>query len=279
MQYLFASITINPYSEMAADCLSSFLGEINFDTFEPTEDGIKAYIPKNLFDEEALQSVLNDFFLPVSLAYTVEELENKDYNEQWEKENFDPILEREFGIKLDPRMAFGSGSHETTHQLVSLLMQMDFSGQTVLDMGCGTGVLGIAMAKSGAEKVTAIDIDDMSVENTKLNFSLNFGESLSSDDDSSEQTSSVSPKLTAITGDADAIEGMFDTIVANIFKSILLRDMPIYLQHLVQGGRIIFSGFYTSDAPDMINAAQGYGLTLKQQMSDNDWCVLVFSKG
>lgn len=263
MQYLYAQITITPYSEDAADCLSAVLGEIGFDTFEPTDNGIKAYIPKDSFDEAELKDALDNFFFPVSLSYTMEELENKDYNEQWEKENFDPILEREFGIRLDPRMAFGSGSHETTHQLVSLLMSMDFTSQRVLDMGCGTGVLGIAMAKGGAEHVTAIDIDDMSVENTKLNFSLNF-------------TAADQVQLNAITGDASAIDGQFDTIVANIFKSILLRDMPIYLSHLTSGGSIIFSGFYTSDAPDMISAAKGYGLTLKQQLSENDWCVLVF---
>lgn len=262
MQYLFANITINPYSDEAADCLAALLGEIDYDTFEPTDSGLKAYIPKNLFDEQSLQSVIDEFFFPVALSYTVEELENKDYNEQWEKDNFDPVLEREFGIKLDPRMAFGSGSHETTHQLVTLLMSMDFTGQKVLDMGCGTGVLGIAMAKQGASHVTAIDIDDMSVENTKLNFSLN----------------NLPVELTAITGDASSIEGTYQTIVANIFKSILLRDMPVYLEHLAPGGTIVFSGFYSDDAPEMIASAIQHGLTLIDQCSQNDWTVLRFTK-
>lgn len=262
MQYLFANITINPFSDEAADCLAALLGEIGYDTFEPTDSGLKAYIPKNLFDEQSLQSVIDEFFFPVALSYTVEELENKDYNEQWEKDNFDPILEREFGIKLDPRMAFGSGSHETTHQLVTLLMSMDFTDQKVLDMGCGTGVLGIAMAKRGASHVTAIDIDDMSVENTKLNFSLN----------------NLSVELTAITGDASSIEGTYQTIVANIFKSILLRDMPVYLEHLASGGTIVFSGFYSDDAPEMIASAIQHGLTLIDQCSQNDWTVLRFTK-
>lgn len=261
MQYLFADITINPNSEDAQDCLAALLGEIGFDTFESTDEGLKAYIPENQFDEQNLKSVIDDFFFPVKLSYAMEELENKDYNEQWERENFDPVLEREFGIKLDPRMAFGSGSHETTHQLVSLLMSMDFSHQNVLDMGCGTGVLGIAMAKGGAEHVTAIDIDDMSVENTKLNFSLNGFDN-----------------LTAITGDAASIEGTYQTIVANIFKSILLRDMPTYLAHLAPGGNIIFSGFYTADIPQLTAAAQQLGLTLIDQRSQNDWAVLCFEK-
>lgn len=261
MQYLYADITITPFSEEATDCLGAVLGEIGFDTFESTEKGLRAYIQKDLYDESALASLLDDFFLPVTITYEMQELENKDYNEEWERENFDPVLEREFGIKLDPRMAFGSGSHETTHQLVSLLMTMDFKGQQVLDMGCGTGVLGIAMAKNGAEHVTAIDIDDMSVENTRLNFSLNG-----------------LTNLTAITGDASSIEGTYQTIVANIFKSILLRDMPVYLQHLDDKGTIIFSGFYTADAPDLIDAAEKQGLKLQRQQSENDWTVLIFNK-
>lgn len=260
MQYLYADITITPLDETATDCLSAVLGEVGFDTFETTENGLKAYIQKELFDETIFASTLEEFFLPVTLAYQIKELENKDYNEEWERENFDPILEREFGIKLDPRMAFGSGSHETTHQLVSLLMSMDFSQQKVLDMGCGTGVLGIAMAKGGAEHVTSIDIDDMSVENTKLNFSLN----------------GIS-NFTAICGDASAIDGSFTTIVANIFKTILLQDMPVYLRHLAANGTLILSGFYTSDVPDLVSAAEEQGLTLVKQLSENDWTVLVFS--
>lgn len=260
MQYLFANISISPYSEDATDCLSAMLGEVGFDTFEPTEQGVKAYIRKDLFDESQLKAVIDDFFFPVALSYEVEELENKDYNEQWEKENFDPVLEREFGIRLDPRMAFGSGSHETTYQLVSLLMSMDFTGQNVLDMGCGTGVLGIAMAKGGAEHVTAIDIDDMSVENTRLNFSLN----------------DIS-NLTAVCGDASVISGEYDTIVANIFKSILIHDMPIYIRHLAPGGTIVFSGFYTEDVEEMVSVATNHGLILQKRLSKNNWAVLVFS--
>ncbi len=262
MQYLFANITIEPYSEVAADCLAALLGEVGYDTFEPTATGLKAYIPQALYDSDALDGVVGSFFMPVDLTYTIEQLENKDYNEQWERENFDPVLEREFGIRLDPRMAFGSGSHETTHQLVGLLMSMDFDSQDVLDMGCGTGVLGIAMAKRGARHVTAIDVDDMSVENAKLNFSLN----------------GLADRLLALTGDASAIDGSYQTIVANIFKSVLLHDMPVYCEHLAPGGTIVFSGFYTADVPDMLNAAARHGLKLIDKRSDNDWAVLRFEK-
>ena len=280
MEYKFADISISPYSEEASDCLAAMLGEIGFDTFEPSETGVKAYIQSELFDEAQLKAVIADFFLPVSITYSMHELENKDYNEQWERENFDPVLEREFGIRLNPRMAFGSGSHDTTHQLVTLLMSMDFEGQKVLDMGCGTGVLGIAMAKRGAAKVTAIDIDDMSVENTKLNFSLNFPSVILSYDNTVSQTSGLpaAPELAAITGDASSIEGTFHTIVANIFKSILLRDMPVYIEHLAFGGTLVLSGFYSADAADLIDAAMAQGLMLQGQSSQNDWTVLIFRK-
>jgi len=265
MTYLYLDIDITPFCDDYADILSSMLAEIGFDTFEPVDTGIKAYVQKDLFDEQCLLSTLGSFFIEgVTFSYTIHEMEDKDYNEEWEKANFDPILEREFGIRLDPRMAFGSGSHETTHQLVTLLMERDFTGQKVLDMGCGTGVLGIAMAKCGASHVTAIDIDNMSVDNTILNFSLNF-----------EACDSI---LTAICGDATKIEGQFDSIVANIFKSILIRDLPVYVEHLNEGGTLVMSGFYTADAVDIIDAATSLGLSHVESREDNDWTVVVFHK-
>ena len=161
MLYLYASITVTPYSETTCDVLIALLGEIGFDSFEVTDTGIKAYIPKEQFDEASLQSTLDDLFIPdVTCTYTLHDLENKDWNAEWEQNSFDPILEREFGIRLNPRMAFGSGSHETTYQITSFLLQQDFTAQRVLDMGTGTGVLGIAMSMRGAQEVVAIDIDE-----------------------------------------------------------------------------------------------------------------------
>ncbi len=172
MLYLYASITVTPYSETTCDVFTALLGEIGFDSFEVTDTGIKAYIPKEQFDEASLQSTLDDLFIPdVTCTYTLHDLENKDWNAEWEQNSFDPILEREFGIRLNPRMAFGSGSHETTYQITSFLLQQDFTAQRVLDMGTGTGVLGIAMSMRGAQEVVAIDIDEFSVENARENFS------------------------------------------------------------------------------------------------------------
>lgn len=259
MLYLFADITITPYSEAACDVLTAMLGEIGFDSFEMTDTGIKAYILKESFDEESLNTTLNDIFMPdVAISYTLHELENKDWNAEWEQNSFDPILEREFGIKLNPRMAFGSGSHETTYQITSLLLKEDFSSQRVLDMGTGTGVLGIAMAMRGAEEVVAIDIDEFSVENAKENFALNHIKNVS-----------------VLLGDASAIQGTFQTIVANIHKNILTADMPTYIQHLSPQGTLILSGFFTEDVPEMEQAAHKNNLTISKVVELNNWAVMV----
>lgn len=268
MQYKYADITVTPFSETAVDILSAMLGEIGFDSFEETETGTKAYIIEEMLNEEALVQTISNFLLPdTQITYTIHDLENKDWNAQWEQEHFDPILEREFGIKLNPRMAFGSGSHETTYQITSLLLSMDFTGQRVLDMGTGTGVLGIAMAKAGAKEIVAIDVDEFSVENAKENFSLNSIESIES----------VS-KAEILLGDASAIEGTFDTIVANIHKNILKTDMHTYVEHLSDNGAIIFSGFYHDDIPEMVEAAEAHSLTLVSSHEKNDWAVLLFKK-
>ena len=259
VQYLYADITVSPYSEATCDVLTAMLGEIGFDSFEMTDTGIKAYIPKELFDEEALRQTLDDIFIPdTTFPYTLHELENTDWNAEWEQNSFDPILEREFGIKLNPRMAFGSGSHETTYQITSLLLKEDFTAQRVLDMGTGTGVLGIAMAMRGAQQVVAIDIDEFSVENARENFALN-------------NINNVEILL----GDASAIEGEFNTIVANIHKNILKADLPTYLQHLSPQGTLILSGFFTEDVPEMEQVAQQHNLSVTRTVALNNWAVML----
>ena len=262
MQYLFADITITPYSEAASDILTAMLGEIGFDSFEQTDNGLKAYIPKEQFCESCLNDTLDDICIPdVAFAYSIHQLEDKDWNEEWEQNGFDPILEREFGIRLNPRMAFGSGAHETTHQITSLLLDEDFTGQRVLDMGTGTGVLGIAMAMRGARQVVAIDIDPFSVDNAQENFALNHINNVE-----------------ILLGDASAISGTFGTIVANIHKNILTADMPAYVQHLAPGGTLFISGFFTDDVPDLKTVAQQNKLSVESVVEQNGWAVMRLHK-
>ena len=262
MQYLYSDITVSPYSETACDVLTAMLGDIGFDAFEMTDTGIKAYIPQNLYNEDLLKTTLAEIFLPdISFSYTLHSLENKDWNAEWEQNSFDPILEREFGIRLNPRMAFGSGSHATTYQITSLLLQQDFTHQRVLDMGTGTGVLAIAMAKRGAQEVVAIDIDPFSVENAQENVSLN-------------NINNVHVRL----GDASAIEGIFHTIVANIHKNILTADMPTYVEHLNTSGTLFISGFFTEDVPDMQRVAEANGLRVLHTFEKEHWAVMQLIK-
>lgn len=258
MRYIFADITITPYSEAASDILTAMLSEVGYDSFEQTNNGIKAYIQRDSFCQSCLDATLDDICIPdIEFTYSIHELEDKDWNEEWEHNSFDPILEREFGIRLNPRMAFGSGSHETTYQITSLLLSEDFSNQRVLDMGTGTGVLGIAMAMRGAKQVVAIDIDPFSVENAKENFSLN-------------NTNNVEILL----GDASAIQGQFETIVANIHKNIIIADLPTYTQHLSPHGTLFLSGFFTADIPDIQKAASANKLSVVQTTEKNDWVVM-----
>lgn len=262
MLYLYADITVTPYSEATCDVLTALLGEIGFDSFEVTDIGIKAYIPKEQLNEASLQATLDNLFIPdVTCTYTLHDLENKDWNAEWEQNSFNPILEREFGIRLNPRMAFGSGTHETTYQITSYLLQQNFIGQRVLDMGTGTGVLGIAMAMRGAQEVVAIDIDEFSVTNALENFALN-------------NINNVSVLL----GDALAIKGKFQTIVANIHKNILTADLPIYVEHLASHGILILSGFFVDDVPAMTRAAEQQHLTIKQILQRNNWAVLILKQ-
>ena len=262
MKYLYAEITIKPFSEDTADVLCAMLGEVDYDTFETTETGVRAYIPEAKFDEDSLKSVLDTFPIEgTEFTYTINELENKDWNEEWEKSSFSPVLEEKFGIKLNPRMAFGSGQHETTFMLTEYLMSRKLDGMRVLDMGCGTGVLGIAMAKSGAKEVVAIDIDDMSVANAKENFELNGITNVS-----------------VLHGDASAIEGHFDMIVANIHKNILLKDMPTYVKHLTTGGYLLMSGFFSDDVSAISDAAKSYGMSVCDVLTNNNWSAVVVKK-
>ena len=268
MRYIFADITIMPYSEAASDILTAMLFEVGYDSFEQTNKGIKAYIRQDSFCQSCLDSTLDDICIPdIDFTYSIHELEDKDWNEEWERNSFDPILEREFGIRLNPRMAFGSGSHETTYQMTSILLSEDFTHQRVLDMGTGTGVLGIAMAMRGARQVVAIDIDPFSVENARENFALN---GISLNNINLDNTS----KVEILLGDASAIQGQFDTIVANIHKNIIIADLPTYTWHLSPKGTLFLSGFFTEDIPDIQEAALANRLSVIKTSERNGWVVM-----
>ena len=230
MKYFEVTFTTEPCNEIVTDVISAMAGEIGFESFVEWEKGVQAYIQQSLFDEEALKGMVADFPLPdTSITYTIQEAEDKDWNEEWEKNFFQPIVigdrccihstfhkdtpKTEYEILINPQMAFGTGHHETTSSIICELLDADLQGKSVLDMGCGTSILAILASMRGANPVTAIDIDDWCVNNSRDNIALNG-----------------ITNITVELGDANLLEGRapFDVIIANINRNILLADMPQY---------------------------------------------------
>ena len=299
MKYYEVTFTLNPYSTDACDILAALAGDAGFETFMETETGLTGYVQQAFFDEAALQEALADFpFEGVSIGYDVREAEDKDWNEQWEQEGFEPIVvnseqrivnsekgyaivihdgrhlpeslsEDTIAIEIDAKLAFGTGTHETTRMVCSALLSYlspltsHLSPLKVLDCGTGTGILAIAALKLGAKEAIGYDIDEWSVDNARHNAVIN----------------QVDDRFTSLLGDAGIlkdIEGRFDLVMANINRNILLADMPLMHQKMAPGARLILSGFYTADIPMLTEKAQSLGMTLIAQDEDNDWACLVF---
>ena len=289
MKYYEVEITITPCSQDARDLLSALSAEAGFETFEETPTGLLAYVQQSLFDEEALKNVILDFpIADTHIIYNVREAEDKDWNEQWEQEGFEPIEVKSqkedgrgiiihdgrhlgnlqfdhllFTIEIDARLAFGTGTHETTRMICATLLDMDLKGKRILDCGCGTGILGICALKLGADSCVGYDIDEWSADNTRHNAVINH----------------VDERLTSLCGDSsvlDTLEGKFDLVLANINRNILLQDMPRFVNMMSPGATLILSGFYESDCTLLESKAQQLGLKLTATKTDGDWACMVF---
>lgn len=281
MKYFEVEFTINPMSADASDLLAALAGDAGFETFEEAENGLKGYVQQSLFDEDALRSCIADFPIEgISIIYNVREAEDRDWNEQWEQEGFEPIIipplaihdgrhlpevESEISIEIDAKLAFGTGTHETTRmickELISTVPKLE--EVRVLDCGTGTGILSIAALKLGASEAVGYDIDEWSADNARHNAVINR----------------VDERFTSLLGDAsviDTIEGEFDLVLANINRNILLADMPRFVSKMHSGSKLILSGFYTADSPLLIQKAADLGLTFVSQNQDQDWACLVF---
>jgi len=197
MEYLVTEFKIEAATELkqtARELLADRMANIGYESFEDTNDGLRGYIQKDFYHKPALDEEISQFILPqVIISYTTQEVENKNWNETWEAEGYDPIIVDDklviydakrpipsnlpstttTQIAIDAQLAFGTGTHETTRMIVSTLLHMDMSGKRVLDCGCGTGILGITASKLGAEEIVAYDIDEWSVNNTRHNAQLN----------------------------------------------------------------------------------------------------------
>ena len=280
MKYFEVKFTLSPYSTDASDVLSALAGEAGFESFEETSDGLLGYVQQSLFSEETLQEILADFpFEGVTVTYNIREAEDRDWNEAWEQEGFEPIvippsivihdgrhlpeINSEVSIEIDARQAFGTGTHETTRMICSETIQYA-RGARILDCGTGTGILSICALKLGAQEAVGYDIDEWSVDNARHNAVIN----------------GVDDRFTSLLGDAtilNKVEGMFDLVLANINRNILLNDLPSFRQKMAPGARLILSGFYTADAPLLIEKAATLSLTLEKQKADNDWACLIFT--
>jgi ribosomal protein L11 methyltransferase len=281
MKYFEVDFTISPYSADASDVLAAMAGEAGFETFEETETGLKGYVQQNLFDVSELKTALEDFpFEDTTISYDIREAEDRDWNEQWEQEGFEPIVISEnliihdgrhlpdstpdIAIEIDAKLAFGTGTHETTRMICSTLLELQPKGR-VLDCGTGTGILSICALKLGAQEAIGYDIDEWSVDNAHHNAVIN----------------QIDNRFTSLLGDAsilNKVEGTFDLVMANINRNILLNDMPQFVSKMNADATLILSGFYTDDCQTLIEKAQTLGLTLQQQKEDQQWACLVLTR-
>lgn len=280
MKYFEVTFTAQPCNETVTDILSALTAEIGFESFVECEGGLQAYVQQSQFDEEQLKAVLADFPMPdTRISYVITEPEDKNWNEEWEKNFFQPIVienrcvihstfhkdypQAEYDIVINPQMAFGTGHHETTSSILGELLDADLKGKSVLDMGCGTSILAILASMRGADPVTAIDIDDWCVNNSRDNIALNHLNN-----------------ITVELGDASLLEGRapFDVIIANINRNILLNDMPAYVACMHSGSEIYMSGFYVEDIEAIRERGESLGLKFEHYREKNRWAAVKLIK-
>ncbi|WP_278555191.1 50S ribosomal protein L11 methyltransferase [Elizabethkingia bruuniana] len=273
-QYLEFDFKIEPV-EPWNEILMAELIEQGFDSFTENPDGILAYIQAELLNEEELK---NQWLLnhdDVKISYTYKEMPNINWNEEWEK-NFQPInvedkvliraefhesqgLEEE--IIIQPKMSFGTGHHATTYLMIQQMMDMDFQGKKVLDMGCGTSVLAIYAKKKGASDVLGIDIDEWAVENSRENAERN------------------NTPMHVELGTADNLgQEKFEIILANINRNILISDIPRYVEVLEPGGSLLLSGLCFFDVDDILQVCEEQNLQLQKKLQREEWVSLLLTK-
>ncbi len=278
MDYYKVKINIIPLEDWLRDVLTAQLGEIGFDSFLETGSGLEAFIPAVNFNGSDLEFVLNAFQDDFMFSTEKELIASQNWNEVWEKNYFKPLVINDecvirapfhtdfpaakFEIIIEPNMAFGTGNHETTSMMLEYILETGCDGETVLDMGCGTGILGILASMKGAKKVTAIDIDEWSFNGTKENADLN-------------KIKNIDVKQ----GDASLLGNeKYDIIFANIQRNVLLNDLPAYFKALKSSGKLIMSGFYTEDIAAIKPKAEGLGLKDGGYKTKNNWVAHLYYK-
>ncbi len=258
----------------AVEILIAELGYAGFESFVETEEGVTAYIQKEEWNTAILENIQildSDEF---QIDYTFEEIEQVNWNEEWEK-NFKPIVvddictvrapfhntpSTKYDIIIEPKMSFGTGHHETTHMMIQHIINNELTNKSVLDMGCGTGVLAILAEMKGAKPIDAIDIDNWCYTNSLENVARNKCKHIS-----------------VYQGDASLLKSKtYDVVLANINRNILLSDISKYANCLQKKGMLFLSGFYENDIPIIEAACNTNGLKLEDKLQRNNWVSLKF---
>lgn len=277
--YIKATFTVDPVDEVQCDVLAALLCEAGFESFEQTKTGVVAYAPSGDFAEEKVAEALRGFEFTSRIDWIHEFVEGRDWNEEWEKNYFTPMViadrcvihstfhkdypRLEYDIVIDPKMAFGTGHHETTNLMVEQILREDMRGKSVLDMGTGTGILAMLASKCGAKEAVGIEIDEFAFQNTLENVKLNAVEN-----------------VTMLLGDASLLkpEMQFDYVIANINRNIITADIDRYAMVLRKGGKMLLSGFYEEDIPVVLASAAPLGLTELLHNVKNRWTMLLLTK-
>ncbi len=279
MNYIEAEFVINPYSEDISDWIVAEAGDAGFESFISEPPALKAYINKDAYSKEEMDRIAGMFSSldGISVTCKVSDVENRNWNEIWES-NFEPIIvgdlfsvrapfhknvrKTKHDIVIEPKMAFGTGHHQTTMMMaMSLLQDVDPAGKSVLDMGCGTGILSILAFKMGASSVDAIDIDEIAADSAKENASVNGA------------------GLNVFCGDASMIgKDRYDIVLANINRNVLLADMGRYYDGLKASGKLVISGFYVKDREMLLEEASEKGFKYVSARNEGEWSSMIFSK-
>lgn len=278
--YTEVRIEFSPCSETITDTAAALLADAGFESFVPDEKGLTAYIPKpsyNLALRDCLEALP---WTDISFSWSATEIEGQDWNHEWEKNYFKPIIvgDRcvihssfhtdipvcEYDIVIDPKMAFGTGHHSTTSLILNRLLQMDMSGKKVIDMGTGTGILSILAAMRGASEVTGVEIDEPAWENAVDNCRLNGVEN-----------------IVMIHGDASSLAAIpykADVFLANINRNVITHDIASYCASMAVGATMLLSGFYEQDVKIIRDAAEATGLSYIGYTTMNDWACVELRK-
>jgi len=276
MSYIELIIIVEP-KEQGSDILIAELSEIEFESFVDADNGFSAFIEEKRYDEQEIKKIFLKYSNLFKISYSTKIIPQQNWNKEWES-NFQPIdvdgkcyirapfhaLQKSFkyDVIIEPKMSFGTGHHFTTQLMIQKLMKLDIKNKSLLDMGCGTGVLAVLASLMGANPITAIDIDDWSYENSIENLEKN-------------NINNVDVHK----GDAEILAGkVFHTILANINKNVLLNDLPIYARSIEKDGNLVLSGFFETDVEELTKKALELNFIFEEKVVNNEWTMLHFIK-